>query len=481
MSRMFDRIMAHGTRISMFDLSDSFRFSVDPAYSELAKQIASSLQAPWVADFQRSVRPEGTGVVKEVWQDAKVFAVDNVHRYLAENKVTTQDLMDMLENISIVPAYEWMAVESRCPGHGMGAASFAWLVHREENIAPGQRWQMTAHLNVEWVKDRPIGPIGIMHLFMDEQGKFIPKAGKTEPIELFQAPVDPYHPGLLEELCEPMFFGMVDMYASLLMALGLVHCKNVLVEEHSPDTKPSKNHERRHGRPLTRYSTIDIKPITRALDGAKQPGQGTLGKAFHLCRGHFKTFRPEAPLFGKLSGQYWWDAHARGNKRHGEVISEYRVHGPHDEDLIGLAYETSDVSASSADPDLLERGRIAHEHTQGLLAEAILGAGLTPLRPAPHEPQYDLAWQIEDMLWVAEVKSTTSSNEARQVRAAIGQVLHYCEQLRSDGRVVHPVIALENELRATELADTCARAGITVVWAPSFSGIPALATAHRDS
>jgi len=38
-----------------------------------------------------------------------------------------------------------------------------------------------------------------------------------------------------------------------------------------------------------------------------------------------KYFSPEKPLFGKLSGIYWWKAHVRGNEEYASIDKEYDV------------------------------------------------------------------------------------------------------------------------------------------------------------
>jgi hypothetical protein len=64
----------------------------------------------------------------------------------------------------------------------------------------------------------------------------------------------------------------------------------------------------------------------------------------------------------------------------------------------GLPYrpvvETTAVSYSdpiSRDPALMERALASHASTQNELAEHVALVGLSPLRPAPDDPDWDLA------------------------------------------------------------------------------------------
>ena len=110
-----------------------------------------------------------------------------------------------------------------------------------------------------------------------------------------------------------------------LFAISLMHCKNVRVEQVDPPPALSRKAARRGGRPLVRYHVLEIGPMRRILDGEGAARTNGLGHALHICRGHFKTFTEEAPLFGKHVGAYWWHDVARGSPRQGVVASDYQV------------------------------------------------------------------------------------------------------------------------------------------------------------
>ena len=48
-------------------------------------------------------------------------------------------------------------------------------------------------------------------------------------------------------------------------------------------------------------------------------------KALHICRGHFVTYTPKHPLFGKYVGTFWKPDHVRGNAKNGIVLKDYKV------------------------------------------------------------------------------------------------------------------------------------------------------------
>lgn len=109
-------------------------------------------------------------------------------------------------------------------------------------------------------------------------------------------------------------------------ALALMHCKNVQRAEVIPPEKLSRKHEKKHGKPLLRYYTLQIQSMRQQLDAAGAATSG-LRRALHVCRGHFKSF-DEKPLFGRLKGTYWWPAHVRGKAENGVVAKGYAVRAP---------------------------------------------------------------------------------------------------------------------------------------------------------
>lgn len=109
------------------------------------------------------------------------------------------------------------------------------------------------------------------------------------------------------------------------LAASFMHCKNVELNEYEPPRKLSKRYEKRHGVPLTSYYTLTIDPMKKVLKHEGGKDQGGLSKALHICRGHFKTYTEDKPLFGRLSGTYWWPQHARGTEERGTIVKDYSV------------------------------------------------------------------------------------------------------------------------------------------------------------
>ena len=73
----------------------------------------------------------------------------------------------------------------------------------------------------------------------------------------------------------------------------------------------------------------------------------------------------------------------------------------------------------SVDPALVERGLRGHTDTQNELASVLSNAGIDSSRGLRPGPDFDLAWQKDGTVFVAEVKSITAQNEEHQLRLGL--------------------------------------------------------------
>ena len=112
---------------------------------------------------------------------------------------------------------------------------------------------------------------------------------------------------------------------SATFAMALMNCKNVHAREQPCSPKLAKRYQERHGHKRPRYYVLDIEPMRPKFRDANGGKDGiSLAKALHICRGHFKDYR-EKPLFGKVSGMFWWQPHVRGTAEAGIVEKDYRI------------------------------------------------------------------------------------------------------------------------------------------------------------
>lgn len=101
-----------------------------------------------------------------------------------------------------------------------------------------------------------------------------------------------------------------------------------LVRNHRFEAVPMSRAERRRATlpPSIRFTRLTIDPM-RPTRRTSAPAGASHETPWHQVRGHFVTYRPEAPMFGRpgLHGTYWIPAHVRGDREHGEVHKDYRV------------------------------------------------------------------------------------------------------------------------------------------------------------
>jgi hypothetical protein len=111
--------------------------------------------------------------------------------------------------------------------------------------------------------------------------------------------------------------------ALFLQTLKILSCKNITTIDNPPPEKLNKKRTKKGKCPLFTYKTLVIKPTGKKQ--TSQEAQGLWENRVHLCRGHFKTYTEENPLFGKFTGRYWWQPSVRGNKKKGVVMKDYKV------------------------------------------------------------------------------------------------------------------------------------------------------------
>lgn len=113
----------------------------------------------------------------------------------------------------------------------------------------------------------------------------------------------------------------LSFLALLNATLLWLNCKNICTERHEPSLALNKKRTAIGRQPLFSYHTLIIKPTTQK---EKLIPQHLWENRIHLCRGHFKSYTSEHPLFGKFTGRYWWQAQARG-KAKGIVMKDYQI------------------------------------------------------------------------------------------------------------------------------------------------------------
>jgi hypothetical protein len=108
--------------------------------------------------------------------------------------------------------------------------------------------------------------------------------------------------------------------------LAVMNCKNVRIVKGAEPPEGIDRARRRNGKPpLYRYHIlqVDKAPGTRVV--TESESHTGIKMPLHICRGHFKTYTEEKPLFGKYTGTYWCPPHMKGDAKIGVVDKDYRV------------------------------------------------------------------------------------------------------------------------------------------------------------
>lgn len=104
--------------------------------------------------------------------------------------------------------------------------------------------------------------------------------------------------------------------------LMLLSCKNIETEKVSPPEALNKMRRKKGRTELFEYHILVIKPTGKRQ---KSIPKHLWQNRIHLRRGHFKTYTAENPLFGRITGRFWWQAHIAGRNREGVVLKDYKI------------------------------------------------------------------------------------------------------------------------------------------------------------
>lgn len=227
--------------------------------------------------------------------------------------------------------------------------------------------------------------------------------------------------------------------------------------------------------PLTLQQLRARGAVVRAvMDQLRQRESGALYFPFFFYGGD--ELRPMQPYLSKLPAALVAGLGQLAEAALASAVTQPLVGAePTADPRVGGEYRTASVSnlpdtrdPFSVDPAVVERGLRGHADTQNALAAALAAAGITPHSPRPVDPNFDLAWESDGTVFVAEVKSTTPQNEERQLRLGLGQVLRYRNLIAGSGDTVTAVLAAERVPADPSWQALCEDLGVVLVSPPRF-------------
>jgi hypothetical protein len=104
----------------------------------------------------------------------------------------------------------------------------------------------------------------------------------------------------------------------------LLNCKNIATEKVVAPERLNKRRRESGKQELFDYHILNVM-VPSKKRGYRESAAPLSHNRVHLCRGHFKEYTSEHPLFGHYTGLYWWQPHVRGQNKRGVVMKDYNV------------------------------------------------------------------------------------------------------------------------------------------------------------
>jgi hypothetical protein len=150
--------------------------------------------------------------------------------------------------------------------------------------------------------------------------------------DIFYKLIDtPHGPDFLTQISNDPEYELeaYEFTGAALNVITLLNCKNVKYIDYDPNKGipwRNKQGKKKPKPPYISYKILEIQPMKQQTQVRGTTKLDTISNArLHTVRGHFKTFTPEHPLFGKYSGTYWWGDCVKGNAEFGLAEKSYRL------------------------------------------------------------------------------------------------------------------------------------------------------------
>ncbi len=121
--------------------------------------------------------------------------------------------------------------------------------------------------------------------------------------------------------------------STALECLDMLHCMNIGWKTVEAPEKLNRKRVRNGREPYDSYHVVEVGPgrlKSKELGREAWGYRSSEGVRLHMCRGHFKTYTEDKPLFGKYTGSWWWQPQARGKAELGRIDKEWHVHPSRD-------------------------------------------------------------------------------------------------------------------------------------------------------
>lgn len=130
----------------------------------------------------------------------------------------------------------------------------------------------------------------------------------------------------LQSTDDPRSHAILDNAVTVtFFAFRFANCRNVITEDVTETEGPPAKWLRRMKQPRITYKVLKLDGTTRAKAADSESSDSKADRALHICRGHFKHYTAEKPLFGHYVGTVWHPQHVRGHEKNGVVVKDYKL------------------------------------------------------------------------------------------------------------------------------------------------------------
>jgi hypothetical protein len=270
------------------------------------------------------IQPKPKSRAAVLWRylpEAQVYRIDDVARFVERTRITPGRTLDTTKEIpNVAPLapvtwVEWNTIglkweKTHCR---MGALVVYYEVPEDHEFYDSGKWYIEMIPFKYTVDDYITYPDFSLLALVAKDGTIV---------MLRHVPDDDVERSSISEKQSGMV--TLETYFAL-TGICFAHCRGVRATEHRQPRQQRRARQRANQPPLFDYRTIDIGPAVGILRKEGHIERNGIAVALHLCRGHFRNYTDEAPLFGKYTGTVYIPMHLRGRDVTRTIIHDYRV------------------------------------------------------------------------------------------------------------------------------------------------------------
>ena len=280
-----------------------------------------------------------TKYFSDALQQSPIILADNVTDYLfgvqAQHSNAKWDLLDLPV---LVPPFRGLFVETQSPRQFDNPDMSGWgaLFLRQDEVDAIENSEIPAEA-VKWTVEMALvyDNKGLLRtypavwcFYLDDSGRLLHDENGEILYETATL-VEPDLAGTVDgnERWEAVKESVMTLVLPFFYTFAFCHCRNVELHQQEVSRQVRRQAERK-GLPILDYRVLEIEPMKRVL--RTEGGIENVGprEALKICRGHFKTYTADAPLFGQHVGTWWWEGQLRTSLRTGLGKEDYRVIPP---------------------------------------------------------------------------------------------------------------------------------------------------------